>query len=267
MSDINLYYASYGNGTPVFFVHGGPGLDSTYMERACLSLSDQFHVIFHDQRCLGRSTGTPTRESLSLDHLIGDMELIRSQLALGKIHLVSHSWGTILAAHYACRYPHQIASLTLISPVSPDFDTAAVKRAQVLENMSPASRDALVALATSEAFLLGHPEAVRTYLNLWYQHTATKIPPLNPSELTCRQWARVHTLLLQQLPQLQLPGNLSSLTQPTLIISGSEDPCCSATPYLSIPGLRHETLAHCGHFPFLEAPEAFFPLLRAFLER
>ncbi|NID16372.1 alpha/beta hydrolase [Luteibacter yeojuensis] len=35
------------------------------------------------------------------------------------VHIVAHSWGTIPAAAYAARYPHELASLTLFGPIVP----------------------------------------------------------------------------------------------------------------------------------------------------
>jgi len=62
---------------------------------------------------------------------------------------------------------------------------------------------------------------------------------------------------------------LNVITCPTLIIAGGEDAVAPGTNeqiHESIRGSRYVTLPHCGHFPFIEAGEEFFPLVQRFLE-
>jgi pimeloyl-ACP methyl ester carboxylesterase len=55
-----------------------------------------------------------------LDHdIYGDLMATFAADLGGRIHVVGHSYGGSAAIRYATRYPHQIASLTLIEPVLP----------------------------------------------------------------------------------------------------------------------------------------------------
>jgi len=61
---------------------------------------------------------------------------------------------------------------------------------------------------------------------------------------------------------------LSAITCPTLILHGETDP----TPVAALEDIRDRienaklvVLEECGHFPFIEAPAAFFREIKSFL--
>jgi pimeloyl-ACP methyl ester carboxylesterase len=65
-----------------------------------------------------------------------------------------------------------------------------------------------------------------------------------------------------------LPGRLGALSVPTLIVHGTDDPI----PWSVVDDLRaalpHAAVARledCGHFPWLETPEALGEALEGFL--
>ncbi len=55
---------------------------------------------------------------------------------------------------------------------------------------------------------------------------------------------------------------------PTLIIHGSDDaiPLASSEEWAAtLPNARLLVIQECGHFPFLEAPDVFFPAVERFV--
>jgi len=92
VNDIQLYYKVMGKGEPVVVLHGGPDLDHNHM-LPLAELADNYKVVFYDQRMTGNSTGIPDAGSITVNNFVQDLEQIRKQLKLGKMHLLGHSWG------------------------------------------------------------------------------------------------------------------------------------------------------------------------------
>jgi proline iminopeptidase len=109
-----LYYEQCGNpeGTPVVFLHGGPGGGlipdyRRYFDPAA------YRVVLFDQRGSGRSTPHASLEDNTTWHLVEDIETLRAHLRIEDWHVFGGSWGSTLALAYAERYPGRVRSLTL----------------------------------------------------------------------------------------------------------------------------------------------------------
>lgn len=100
-------------GTPIVFLHGGPGSGCQTAHRT-LFPPDAYLVMF-DQRGAGRSLPTRSRESNTTDHLIADMEVLRVQLGIEKWIVTGGSWGATLALAYAQRHPGHVLGLVMRS--------------------------------------------------------------------------------------------------------------------------------------------------------
>lgn len=111
-----LYYEESGNpkGTPVLYLHGGPGVGLTPLYRRLFDAS-AWRIIGLDQRGSGRSQPFAETTANSPAHLISDIEHLRLHLGIERWHLNGGSWGTTLALAYAATYPQRVASLVLRS--------------------------------------------------------------------------------------------------------------------------------------------------------
>ncbi|WP_169578147.1 alpha/beta hydrolase [Salinimicrobium xinjiangense] len=102
---VNLYVKVAGKGTPLLYVHGGPGSASLWFERLAGEFMEQhFTVIYLDQRGVGRSS-SPADGNYSLDRMALDFEEVRQQLGYDQWLTLGHSFGGILQMGYAERYP------------------------------------------------------------------------------------------------------------------------------------------------------------------
>lgn len=99
----------------VVVIHGGPGWD--YRSLLPLkALSDEFYVVFYDQRSTGLSPRVAP-EGLTLESTLSDLDSIAEHYAMGrKVRLVGHSWGAMLAAAYLGRHPEKVSSAVLAEP-------------------------------------------------------------------------------------------------------------------------------------------------------
>jgi proline iminopeptidase len=112
-----FYTETYGSEKhpTIIVIHGGPGGDFASL-LPLKALSDQFRVVFYDQR----GTGLSPREKAT-DHTIEkfllDLDGIVNAYGNGMpVHLIGHSWGGMLAAAYIARHGEKIASAVIAEP-------------------------------------------------------------------------------------------------------------------------------------------------------
>jgi proline iminopeptidase len=105
-----IRYALYGNpvGTPIFFLHGGPGCGSDDEDARWFD-PDKFCVVTHDQRGSGRSIPRAEIKENSPKELVEDIERLRIHLKIKEpISIFAGSWGSTLALLYAENYPENV---------------------------------------------------------------------------------------------------------------------------------------------------------------
>jgi len=99
----------------VITIHGGPGGDY----RSILSLqalSDEYYVVFFDQRGSGLSPRVSSEE-ITVKSAIADLDSIVNYYSNGrKVNLVGHSWGAMLASAYIGQHPEKVDRAVLAEP-------------------------------------------------------------------------------------------------------------------------------------------------------
>ena len=99
---------------PVLFaVHGGPGSDHSDFKPWLTPLSENYQIVYLDQRSNGQSERVDPA-SCTFEQLADDIEALRQYLGLGKISVLGHSFGGMIAQVYATRYPESVEKLLLI---------------------------------------------------------------------------------------------------------------------------------------------------------
>jgi proline iminopeptidase len=109
-----LYWEQSGNphGTPVAFLHGGPGAGATPTHRRFFD-PQHYRIIIFDQRGAGRSTPLGSLADNTTAHLVVDMEVLRRHLGIERWVLFGGSWGSTLALAYAEAHPERCLGLVL----------------------------------------------------------------------------------------------------------------------------------------------------------
>lgn len=109
-----IYVEESGNpkGTPILFLHGGPG-GGTDPEHRRLYDPARFRIILFDQRGCGQSTPFAELQENTTWDLVKDIETIRHQLGVNQWLVHGGSWGSTLALVYAITHPTHVAGLIL----------------------------------------------------------------------------------------------------------------------------------------------------------
>src|SRR5687768_7450744 len=102
--------AGSGSGTPVILLHGGPGFTSVYL-KSLEAIGDGRKVVRYDQLGSGNSTKISDTAMFNIPHFVAELESLRAHLGFEKVHVLGHSWGTILALEYYRAHPNRVASL------------------------------------------------------------------------------------------------------------------------------------------------------------
>jgi proline iminopeptidase len=97
---------------PALFLHGGPGSGSQHNHRLLFDPA-RFHAILFDQRGAGRSHPYLATHANTTQHLVADIERIRTHFGFEQMLIVGGSWGSTLALAYAEAYPDRVSGLVL----------------------------------------------------------------------------------------------------------------------------------------------------------
>ena len=110
---------SSGSKPAIVFLHGGPG---GYIHSAIIELMKEvskngYDIYLYDQIGSGLSDRLPKPRDYSFERHLHDLnEIIENQIKEKKIILIGHSYGGILATHFAANHPDKISKLILSSP-------------------------------------------------------------------------------------------------------------------------------------------------------
>lgn len=116
-----LYVAEFGRaaaaGDTVIVLHGGWGAEHSYLLGALAPLADRYRFVLYDQRGSLRS---PTPDStITYERMVADLDALREELGLGRVTLLGHSMGTVLASFYLAEHPDRVHGFVYTGPVSP----------------------------------------------------------------------------------------------------------------------------------------------------
>lgn len=115
VSDIHqLYYEQCGNpnGSPVVFLHGGPGAGLVPDYRRFFD-PEAYRIILFDQRGSGKSVPHASLDDNTTWHLVDDIEKLREHFGIGDWLVFGGSWGSTLALAYAETHPKRVLGLVL----------------------------------------------------------------------------------------------------------------------------------------------------------
>ncbi|HEX5159434.1 MAG TPA: alpha/beta hydrolase [Ktedonobacterales bacterium] len=276
-----LYYRDIGQGQPIIILHGGPSFDHNYLLPDLDRLADAFRLIYYDQRGRGKSAWSVQPAAVSLQSEMDDLEALRAHLQLEQAALLGHSWGGLLALEYALRHPERVSRLVLLNTAPASYGDFQLFERQ-LNMREPEDVERMRVLESSPTFEEGDLETRAAYYRLYFQ------PTLRPLELLYRLSARLHlgwtkeTVLTARAttgrlweetaesPEYNLLPQITRLRIPTLVLHGDYDfvpVACAAHIAEAIPDARLVVLPDCGHFSYLERPDAVREALTEFFAK
>jgi proline iminopeptidase len=279
--DLDLAWYEAGDGPPVVILHGGPGHDHRLMRPFAAPLTRQFRCILPDQRGSGHSLLPQfDAHSLHIDRFVEDIDALRRDLNLAQLSLVGWSWGAALAFFYSLAHPHQVARLAMISPGPIPFEFLEVYQANLLRPLTSAERAevAEIQAQSAAAFQAGDvaqyqalfQRRIEIIFRVWFYDPALAEGQREGflQAFDAYHIAQMEPYIYGSLGEFQGWGNLQELKMPTLIVYGYQDfePITQAYTLRDwLPQAQLGWINQCGHWPWIEQPARFYPLLESFL--
>ncbi|MFQ5705350.1 MAG: alpha/beta fold hydrolase [Gemmatimonadales bacterium] len=267
-----LFVKRIGAGEPIVVVHGGPVLEHGYLLPHLAPLAESYELIFYDQRLSGRSAPHVDSSTVRIGTFVDDIESLRTSLGLGRIHLMAHSWGGLLAMYYALEHEANLRSLVLLDAMAPSSKQWQEEEKILAQRITPADKAARRAITETDAFARRDPAAVEQLLRLSFKtqfHDPSKLAHLKlfvPDDYAERSRQFGHMMV--DLTNFDLQNELSRLTVPTLIMYGSDEPgreLGGAALHEALPSAQFVVVENAGHFPFIDHQAQFLGVVREFL--
>jgi proline iminopeptidase len=251
--------------------HGGPGFWDT-LGPIARTLEEFGPVVRWDQRGGGRSQW---RKPYTVARFLADLDQIRAHHGFDEVTPLGHSWGATVALQYglASEYRPRVRGLVYVAGVGigprtwmPEFGA----------NKKAAAEPYAAEIAQLEALDARTPEQERRLLQL-------RIAPEFPDRARAMELAAtqlneffdedepVYACLYDEVDAYdpaEVASRAGALDVPVLIIDGQADlrPRHAVDSLAAaLPMATRVGLAEAGHFPWLDAPEAFEQALTGWL--
>jgi proline iminopeptidase len=260
-----------GPGLPLVVLHGGPGAPSYYLA-SLARLGAERPVVFYDQLGAGRSD-LPTDTTLwRIERFMAELDSLRAHLGLREIHLLGHSWGSMLATDYLLARPSGVRSVILASPA-----LSAARWEQDADTLIAALPDSIrQAIATHEAAETFTAPAYQAAVNVFYGRYLTRRggPEVDSTfahfgaELYGYMWGPSEFTATGTLRSYDRTARLGELHLPILYTAGEFDEARPSTVryYQSLtPGAEFALIPGSAHLTTIDAPEAFADTVSRFL--
>jgi proline iminopeptidase len=275
-----IYYESIGHGAPLMILHGGPGASHGYFLPHLLPLAAQRRLIFIDERGSGRSQRLSDSKGYTLDNMVADVEAVRLALGLGKMDVMGHSFGGILAQAYAIQHPGAVRRLILAGTGSSaariDADFVLIKN-----RLDPDARKRIEELEANGIFEASGAQ-LPEYRKLAdqaegpYEYHRRPAPWDTPGDGLGMGWDVLREMWVSRsdfhidgnLKGFDLTPGLRKLHTPSLIIYGDHDLLTDATAQetaAALSGSKVVRIPDCGHSQFVDQPVAFLRAVSDFL--
>ena len=245
----------------VILVHGGPGsYDHSYFKPHFAQLTDEAQLVYLDLRDHGRSARHDPA-AWSFEACADDLRAFCDALGIVRPLVFGHSMGGIIAMLYEARHPGRAAGLILQSTMA-RFDLD-----RLVAGFCRCAGDEVAALARRDYSGDAVSEAE------WARVFAAFGPRVPSAEQLARRIRnpQVGSSGMECMRRLDIVAQLGRITCPTLVCVGALDPItpldASDEILAALPvGLgRLEVIEGAGHFPWLDRPELYWPMLRSFV--
>jgi proline iminopeptidase len=275
---VRLFYRLVGmKSDTVIVLHGGPGLTMEYFAKDLTPLAAHHTLLFYDQRGSGRSSLVSDSAALDGQRFAEDLEAVRQHFGMERVTLLGHSWGAGVAALYASRYPDRIGRLLIVDGIPLRLQELVQAFEELAAHRDSATRQQMQEWMDARRANPGDATACHAYYVLWFRPFFVDPSAMSRSqgdfcagtpESRRNKIASVDRYVAASLGSWDWRPALRRVNAPALIIHGSADPLPAEGGRewaAALPDARFLLLRGVGHFPYLEAPEAFFIAVGTFL--
>jgi proline-specific peptidase len=258
--------------TPLLTLHGGPGSTHNYFT-PLEALAPERPVVLYDQIGCGNSD-RPTDIEWTVEVFRDEVDAVRDQLGLERIHLLGTSWGGMLAQEHVLSGADGIVGLVLSSTLA----NLALWNEEQLKLRAQLPREVIEVLDRHEQDGTyddpEYEEAMGAYFDRHFYRGPQPRPELEamdkgraPDVYRAMQGPNEWTTT-GALKGWDTRDRLHEIDVPTLVVRGRYDMCTepiAAELVNGIKGAREVVLEHSSHTPALEETEKYLEAISTFM--
>lgn len=254
---VDIHIEVYGQGTPLLFLHGGPGCCHDSFAPFFKPLAEHGQVIYFDQIACGKSDWA-THGEYHIAHELEVIEHIRQRLGHEKMTVIGESWGTMLALQYASHHPERISNLILLSSVGYGMEQMRLFGKRLMSRVSDADKQQLEHIEQQQQQSIIDPATAlslsQDILNPYYLYDRANLPKVINQPINFEQHLRVVGKFDNELDYLSRLEQIKSV--PIYMYQASGD-LINDIDILSIlvdkiNPKTFTTVDECGHWIYLE---------------
>jgi proline-specific peptidase len=263
-----------GSAVPLLALHGGPGSTHHYFGPLEL-LADERPVVVYDQLGCG-SSDRPQDVEWSVAVFRDELDAVRAQLGLERIHLLGTSWGGMLALEHVLSGAEGIVSLILSSTLANLEQWAAEQ--QVLKNALPP--DVVEVLDRHEREETYDDPEYEQAMEAYFDRHFYRGPKPRPELEAMKAERGQDVYRAMQGPNEWTPtgalrgwdvrARLGEIDVPTLVIRGRYDMCTGPIAKTLLEGVansREVVLEESSHTPVLEETDHYLESISSFMRQ
>ncbi|HEX2192182.1 MAG TPA: alpha/beta hydrolase [Acidimicrobiales bacterium] len=264
LNGTTLYFETAGAGPPCLVLHGGLGVDHTYLRPGLDRLGDRLALVYIDHRGHGRSGRSA--EPPSVAQLADDADALAAHLGHRGVVVLAHSWGGFVAQDLALRHPGRVAGLVLVASTAGELGSDE----SLLDDLGPplpVEVDILTRVppATDEEL-----EATVRALVPYYLHT-DRGPAGDDVFAGCRFDAGAMARSMHILGAWSSIDRLDTLDVPSLLVGGRHDVFCPPEQLQRMarrmPSAEVAIFEESAHLPWVDEPDRFVDVVEEWLDR
>jgi proline-specific peptidase len=270
-----LAYKRVGSGPTLVCHGGGPGFSGRYLGNLG-GLDERLELIVLDPRGTGSSDRPADPTQYAVQDYVDDVEEVRDLLGLERLNLLGHSHGGVVAMAYAAQHHERVDRLILASTLARWSSQQEEAMTAWVESRAgePWYPDAKAALEAEQAGEFSTDEemselAFREFPFYFAQYGDEERQYVESLRSDSTNADTLRYFNTEIFPTFDLRPDLEKITAPSLVITGAEDfitgPPSAAEIEEGLADVSKVVIPGCGHFIFVEAPEAFGEAVATFL--
>ncbi|TWT07838.1 alpha/beta fold hydrolase [Planococcus sp. CPCC 101016] len=264
-----------GPGIPLLVLHGGPGAKSSDRD-PLRQLGMDRPIIHYDQLGCGKSDRPTNTDLWTVDRYVEELEQVIKALELEEVHILGHSWGTMLAASYLLKKPAGVRSIIFSGPA---LDAQRWERDQrnylkkfpqkIQETVEKSEREQTTDSAEYKEAMLAFYKRHMCRVDPWPKEMKADMKALN-QQIYNFMWGASEFTVTGTLKKFDVTDRLHEIEVPTLFLCGHFDEATpEATEYYAslVPDAEFHVFENSSHMPGIEEPEAYVETVREWLNR
>lgn len=277
-----IYYRVIGSGQDsIVVIHGGPGAGMNSVLPSIKPLANKYVLIFYDQRGGGKSELPTDTTKLKPQYFVEDLEAVRQHFNLNQMNIVAHSFGSVLAAQYAQKYPDKLKRIVFHGATGPDLRQELQLRREKAKYMLPSpdstlsNRASLLLQKLLQGTASDPVETCREYEELNKKLTIAQGDSVIYQGTTCNappEAVRYYYRYTAQIAPKYYEGwdfttTLKQLSAPLLVVYGEEDSLlipAQRSWVTAVPNSRLLLVPDADKAAFSGNPNFVFPAIETF---